>query len=70
MTVTLHDGREVDRNSEERRHECEARHIANMRTLKMRQDYLALVQAKRGEPEVVRLKKTIAVLWNQSKASA
>jgi hypothetical protein len=46
--VSLIDGREVDSTSEEWRHECEARYIANIPTREQRHDYLAIVTKRRG----------------------
>lgn len=47
-TVTLIDGQHVDSTSEAWRHECEARHIANLPTRAARHDYLAAIANRRG----------------------
>lgn len=46
--VRLIDGRQVDSASEEWRHECEARHVANLPTREARQAYLGYVRDRRG----------------------
>ena len=48
-TVTLIDGSQADSASEAWRHECEARHIANLPTSEQRHDYVAAVAKRRGE---------------------
>ncbi|WP_441227992.1 DUF7696 family protein [Tardiphaga sp. 20_F10_N6_6] len=68
--VTLLDGTLVDCASEEHRHECEARAILAMQGLKTRRDFLALVEKKRGEPERLRLEKTMMALWRKRKNDA
>lgn len=73
--VTLHDGRQVPSDSEEWRHECEARHIIAMPTLEQRRQHLygrrdvttgelkgGLLQ-KRGNDAVKRLEQTIRAIW-------
>lgn len=76
--VTLHDGREVSSDSEEWRHECEARAILNMPTKGKRRDYLygeldqfgkerGGVRGRRGDAELKRLEATILALWEQQK---
>jgi hypothetical protein len=62
-TVRLLDGREVDSNSEEHRHECEARAIAQLRTLADRRAHLEGIEAKRGKAAADRLRETIKALW-------
>lgn len=72
--VTLHNGRKVLSDSEEWRHECEARHVINMRGIAERRAYLrgriddhgkihGGVLQKRGEEAVKRLEKTIKEIW-------
>lgn len=46
--VTLIDGRQVDSYSEEWRHECEARYVANLPNREARQAYLAYVRDRRS----------------------
>lgn len=57
--VTLIDGRQVDYASEAWRHECEARHIAQLPTREQRQDYIASVTKRRG-PEAGQALQTLA----------
>jgi len=79
--VSLVDGRVVLSDSEEWRHECEARHVLNMPTLSQRQGYLygyrnevtrrhePGIEAKRGKAELRRLESTIKKLWKLRHAS-
>lgn len=62
--ATLMDGSETCTWSEAWRAECEARHVCNMPTLKVRREYLAFVQAKRGENAWLQLRDLIAAAWN------
>lgn len=73
-TVTLHDGREVLSDSEEWRHECEARTVIAMRGQAERRGYLrgrlddggtlrGGVLQKRGLAAVERLEHTIKQIW-------
>lgn len=64
-TVTLIDGREVDSESEEWRHECEARYIALRPTLVERRQYLEAVERKRGFEAANELRATMKLLWNE-----
>lgn len=48
IMVRLIDGRQVDDYSEEWRHECEARYIANLPSREARQGYLQFVRGRRG----------------------
>lgn len=73
--VTLHDGRQVASDSEEWRHECEARAIIAMPTLAARRKFLrgemdemggkrrGGILEKRGEAAVQRLEATIKAIW-------
>lgn len=72
--VTLHDGSQVLSDSEEWRHECEARTIIAMPTVATRRAYLRGtlddhgkhrdgVLQKRGEDAVRRLEATIKQIW-------
>lgn len=72
--VTLHDGRQVLSDSEEWRHECEARAVIAMPNIQQRRAYLrgthnpagvptGGVLAKRGEEAVKRLETTIKAIW-------
>ena len=79
VPVTLIYGRQVLSDSEEYRHECEARHILSLPTLALRRRYLrgrrdditgemrdGILQ-RRGEAEVKRLEATMMEIWRQSK---
>lgn len=73
--VTLTDGRQVPSDSEEWRHECEARAIINMPSLAQRRQYLygrrdittgkmeGGLRQKRGDEAVKRLEQTIKAIW-------
>ena len=73
--VTLHDGRQVLSDSEEWRHEAEARAIIAMPTLAARRKFLrgeldeiggkrrGGILEKRGEAAVQRLEATIKAIW-------
>jgi hypothetical protein len=60
---TLIDGREVPAESEDWRHECEARAIAALRTLAERRAWLEDLERKRGKAAADQLRQTIAALW-------
>lgn len=63
-TVTLHDGRQVASDSEEWRHECEARAVIAMRDRNARRHYLrGRVLPKRGIAATERLEQTIRQIW-------
>ena len=51
-----------DTSSEQYRHECELRYIANM-DLSKRRKYLALVLEKRGVNELEKIKEGLTELW-------
>lgn len=73
--VTLHDGRQVPSDSEEWRHETEARFIIGMPDLIQRRRYLygrrdditgemkGGIRQRRGEEAVKRLEQTIKAIW-------
>lgn len=72
--VTLIDGREVPSDSEDFRHETEARAIINMPSLEQRRQYLygrrgitgnmeGGLRQKRGDEAVKRLEQTIKAIW-------
>lgn len=61
--VTLIDGSQVSTNSEEWRHECEARSVCRMPGKLARRNYLAKVQEIRGLDERRALEKTIRKVW-------
>lgn len=72
--VTLIDGRQVPCDSEEWRHETEARHVIAMPSLAARRAYLrgtldergnhsGGVLQRRGEESVKRLEATIKAIW-------
>ena len=63
--VHLLDGREVPSDSEEWRHECEARAIAALRTLAERREWLERVEKRRGKAAADRLRATMKQLWEQ-----
>lgn len=65
--VTLLDGREVDSASEEWRHECEARAIADLRTLDERRAWLETLEKRRGKADADRLRATMKALWEARK---
>ena len=65
--ATLVDGREVYRDSDDWRHECEARHIAKLPTLADRRAWLEVIEHKRGKAEADRLRKTMGEIWATSK---
>lgn len=66
-TVTLIDGRQVPSDSEEWRHETEARWVAARPTLMERRLYLDEVAAKRGQAEADRLRETMTRIWEARK---
>ena len=57
--MRLIDGRLASTESEEWRHECEARAIARLSTREERDAWLASIAVKRGEAEAERLRATI-----------
>lgn len=61
--VTLVDGTEVRADSEEYRHECEARAICALPTLADRRAWLEGIEHKRGKDAADRLRATIVKLW-------
>lgn len=74
----LIDGRQVANDSEEFRHECEARAILNMPTLRARREHLygkpnkfgrddGGIMQRRGVAEVKRLEQTMLKLWEARK---
>lgn len=65
--VTLLDGRHVPSDSEEWRHETEARAIADLRTLNERRAWLEALEARRGKPAADRLRATMKALWKARK---
>lgn len=80
-TVTLHDGTEVLSDSEEWRHEAEARTIIAMPSVGRRRAYLRGmiddsgkhrdgVLQKRGEASVLRLEATIKQIWYSSRETS
>jgi hypothetical protein len=66
-TVTLHDGRQVDSDSEDWRHHCEAITLLHM-PLSDRKKHLLAVEAKRGISERQRLQNTLMALWINKQA--
>ena len=61
----LIDGREVASDSEDWRHECEARAIARLPSLADRRAWLEDIKRKRGPAEATRLRETMKQLWNE-----
>lgn len=57
--VTLYDGTVADSNSEAWRMECEARSILSLPTKSRRHEYLAKVEAKRGQVKRYELKNLV-----------
>lgn len=55
-----------DTSSEQYRHECELRYIANM-NLSGRRKYLGLVLEKRGVKSLEKLKEGLVELWKDKK---
>lgn len=75
-TVVLIDGRQVCSWSDDWRHECEARHVANMPTTAMRRAYLfgipnafgklqGGIESKRGVAALERMKTTVSQIWDK-----
>lgn len=68
--VTLHDGKVVSNYSEEWRLECEARSILAMPGVWRRQNFLALIEKKRGAKVADTLKARMLAIWELEKAAA
>lgn len=68
MSPTLIDGRRVAPDSEEHRHECEARMVMTIATSAARREYLDAVQRCRGKDAADRLRATVAQMWEREKA--
>ncbi|WVR18307.1 hypothetical protein y223_00027 [Bordetella phage PY223] len=69
----LIDGREVASDSEEWRHECEARHVASQPTQIDRRNYLDDVRARRGDAAAQQLERLARKIYHmrvQSKRAA
>jgi hypothetical protein len=64
-TARLIDGREVPTDSEEHRHECEARAILRLPTLGQRREWLESIERKRGKKEADRLRQTMGKIWEK-----
>lgn len=67
--VTLIDGRQVESDSEDWRHECEARYVAAMPMRQQRLDYVAAIESRRGTAEAERLRSTVRAVWAQKSRS-
>ena len=65
--VTLVDGTETCTWSEAWRHECEARHVANMPTIIERRRYLLAIRDKRGELAWLQLRGTVEAVWKANR---
>ena len=59
----LHDGREVAPDSDEWRHECEARHILALPALADRRAWLEAIEHRRGKADADRLRQTMGAIW-------
>lgn len=64
---TLIDGRQVASDSEDWRHETEARAIAALPSLNDRRVCLEVIEKRRGKPAVDRLRATMKLLWEKRK---
>jgi hypothetical protein len=60
---TLHDGREVPSDSEDWRHETEARYILALPALDDRRAWLEAIEHKRGKADADRLRQTMGAIW-------
>lgn len=65
--ITLVDGTDTCTWSEAWRHECEARHVANMPTITERRRYLLAIRDKRGEPAWLQLRGTVEAVWKANR---
>lgn len=65
---TLIDGRQVPSDSEEWRHETEARAVVGRPSLADRRMYLDEVERRRGKAAADRLRATMKQLWEARKA--
>ena len=63
LMVALHDGTMVPSDSEEWRHECEARAVMNMPTRIDRNRYIMKVAKSRGDEAAHQLRETVQKLW-------
>lgn len=68
-TVTLADGRQVLSDSEDWRHECEARTVLEMATKQVRLEFLDKLEKRRGPDARRALELTIMNLWHNSRAT-
>jgi hypothetical protein len=57
----------MDRLSEERRMECEARYVVNLAGLRLRRDYLELVEKRRGAEARKALEAAVKLEWDKRK---
>ena len=64
--VTLRDGRVVCSSCPAWRHECEARHVANMATNEARKKYLEKVREARGNAAAYAIRKEAAEIMNNA----
>ena len=64
-TATLLDGREVSTHSEEWRHECEARAVADMPLIADRRLYLGYVHINRGKESADALRATVEEIFRR-----
>ena len=67
MNQTLIDGRQVPDDSDEWRHECEARAISKLPSTAMRRAWLEDIEQKRGKASADRLRETLRQLWAASR---
>lgn len=67
--VTLIDGTQVKSDSEEWRHECEARAVMNMPTRERRNLYIYKVAKARGDACAQQLRRKVIELWGSKSQS-
>lgn len=68
--VTLIDGRQVDSASEDWRHECEARYVAELPGLEARRAYLEKVTTKRGAAAGEQLKALVTTIFTANRTGS
>lgn len=69
-TATLITGEQVSSSSEAWRHECEARHVAQLATRAERQHYIAEVTRKRGAAAGQALQTLATTIYNTERKGA
>jgi hypothetical protein len=63
--VQLIDGKFVERDAEEWRHECEARYVLSLSSLEERRRFLSVIESKRGLPAANALRWTMTLLHEE-----